>query len=182
MNLYVTEAAGAITGSADLDGHKDYLYQKTNVLYACKSISTMRAAVSANPTVAITFDEASFLNADIMQIFASTPVSAEVAALTTSPTSAPPSVYFRPVDPCFKFFFNPEFVSPIPSTRVSVSTRALFPPNALLRHPKRWVQTAHWVETMLELKQSLGRNRAWVETGLGLKQDLGPSRAWVKQG
>ena len=61
-----------------MEGHAKHLYEKSNMLYAGKSISTMRAAVQENSAVAVTLDEAAFLNVDIMQIFASAPVSAEV--------------------------------------------------------------------------------------------------------
>ena len=78
--LHLVQAREAVRSSADLQGHSKHLYEKSNMLYAGKAIPVMRAALRENSTVAVTLDEAAFLNADIMQIFASAPASAEVVS------------------------------------------------------------------------------------------------------
>ena len=75
------EAAKSITSSADLKGQSNKsVHAKNNLIYMLKSITTMKKAFRLHGVVSLILDEASFLNADIMQIFASVPVSRELAA------------------------------------------------------------------------------------------------------
>ena len=65
--------------SADVKARSIHDYNKTNMLYTAASVERMKAAFARSRALSLTIDELSFLDTSVLQVFAASPATPDVA-------------------------------------------------------------------------------------------------------
>ena len=89
----IRQAAAAFSQAADVSGHPKHTYKKHNVLYVAKSNVLLRSGLQRHRALSLVVDEAAFVNGAILQVFASTPTTADVAVGSVLPPQMLPDLH-----------------------------------------------------------------------------------------
>ena len=83
----------AFSSPADVSGHSRHIYKKHNLLYVAKSNVLLRTGFQRHRALSLVLDEAAFINGAILQVFASTPLTAALAAGCVLPPQMLPNLH-----------------------------------------------------------------------------------------
>ena len=87
------KADEAVVQSADIQGHSTHFYNKNNILYTAASVEAVQAAFARSRALALTMDELSFLDTAVLQIFAASPATPDVATGWCCPPQLLPELH-----------------------------------------------------------------------------------------
>ena len=73
------EAQDVAVKSADIKGESTHQYNKLNIIYTAASVENVQAAFARSRALSLTMDELSFLDTSVLQVFASSPATPDVA-------------------------------------------------------------------------------------------------------
>ena len=74
------EADEAVVKSADVKGDSLHHYNKNNILYTAASVEHVKAAFARPRALSLTMDELSLMDTSVLQIFAASPATTDVAS------------------------------------------------------------------------------------------------------